>query len=266
MIKVHYALQVCDTKENTNHAPRYPSRNRSEISQRSINSLLKSIKWCTEKSDQAIHTIKIFNDQSSDSTLEFINTTIKKYSSDRIIIEMESLIIGGVMNSIRACYEWMSDKGQDIVYQVQDDYLFEPNAIFEMIDVFNQLNIDLDTHAVICPYNQPIYWRIGYRYKSTPRMIVPAAHRYWIQLYDIPCTFMTSVYQFNRHWDLYNLFFSLDPKGKDGGLEDLSLNKMFTEKGVLGVMPVESLALHMQTDLEKDPYIDWKERWDAASQ
>jgi hypothetical protein len=40
-----------------------------------------------------------------------------------------------------------------------------------------------------------------------------------------------------------------------------SINRILVDRGVFGVMPIESIALHMQTELEKDPYIDWHARW-----
>ena len=42
-----------------------------------------------------------------------------------------------------------------------------------------------------------------------------------------------------------------------------SLNQMFTKKAVLGLMPIRSLSLHMQTELERDPYVDWQTLWDS---
>jgi hypothetical protein len=43
------------------------------------------------------------------------------------------------MSSIRNCYEWLKFTESELVYQVQDDYLFIESAIFELIDIFFQL-------------------------------------------------------------------------------------------------------------------------------
>jgi hypothetical protein len=37
---------------------------------------------------------------------------------------------------------------------------------------------------------------------------------------------------------------------------------MLTQRGIFGLVPVSSVAFHMQSDLEKDPHIDWKPYWD----
>jgi len=74
---------------------------------------------------------------------------------------------------------------------------------------------------------------------------------------------MTSVQQLRKNKDLTDLFLTLPPNGKESQLEAISLNYMFTKKGVLGITPVESLALHIQGEENKDPYIDWKTWWDS---
>ena len=46
-------------------------------------------------------------------------------------------------------------------------------------------------------------------------------------------------------------------------LEQRSLNYMFVQRGVLGLVPVNSLAWHMQMEEDRDPYIPWQPIWDA---
>ena len=76
---------------------------------------------------------------------------------------------------------------------------------------------------------------------------------------------MTSHHQFSQHWDLYNNFFYLIDKiaKTDGMLEQRSLNYMFVRRGILGLVPVNSLAWHMQMEEDRDPYIPWQPIWDA---
>ena len=165
------------------------------------------------------------------------------------------------MASVRVCYQWMTDNGKDLVYQVQDDYLFERMAVFEVIDMYFQVTREHNTEPLISPYNDPYYWAVLYKGKSTPRLIVPGKHRYWIQLYDLSCSFLTSSNQFKQHWDLYEKFLDMPPTGVNGNLENLTLNHMLVKRGVLGLVPLTSIALHIQSDAEKDPYVDWKPLW-----
>jgi hypothetical protein len=48
-------------------------------------------------------------------------------------------------------------------------------------------------------------------------------------------------------------------------LENVSLNYMLTKRGVLGLVPVNSIAHHLQSDLEKDPHIDYRPLWDTIN-
>jgi hypothetical protein len=63
---------------------------------------------------------------------------------------------------------------------------------------------------------------------------------------------------------LYDKFLHLT-EHKDKGLERKSLNYLFTQRGILGLVPINSMAFHMQSDFEKDPYIDWKPIWDSIN-
>lgn len=262
MFTVHYALQTCDTASNQNIG-RYCSNDRSEITRKCVTSFLESVTKAAENKN-SLHVVCIFDDHSSDSTVEFLKKAVAYYSTDNVDVKLVCLENRGIMNSIRTCYRWMSDNGKDLVYQVQDDYLFESMAITEMINVFNQLYLDTGSHSIVIPYNDPHPWTGSYLYRPTPRTVIVGSHRYWIQCYDTACTFMTSIEQFDQHWDLYETFLNFSPTYKN--LEAESLNHILVKRGVLGVMPVTSVALHMQGELEKDPYIDWQSWWNSVKE
>ena len=260
MIQVHYALQTCDIANNI-VKERITGTSKTEVSKRCVRSFLNSVQYAAEQNRDVHHIVKIFDDHSTQELKDFLSGCQKKESN--LSIEFESLESRGIMQSIRSCYDWMSKNGKDLVYQVQDDYLFEETAIYEMLDVWFQIYNECDkSECIISPYNMWHFWATSYRNRPTPRAIICGSKRYWIQYYDMSCSFMTSHTQFNKHWDLYEKFFSINPsKGINGDLEAISLNYMLTQRGVLGITPVNSLALHMQGEQEVDPYIDWKEKW-----
>jgi len=264
MINVHYALQVCDAFSNSReHSERYCSNDRTLISKKCIKSFMESVKYVSKEKPEVLHTIKIFNDHSSDDLVSFVEDVVKQYSSENIIIEVESLSESGIMYSIGKCYEWLKENGKDLVYQVQDDYLFKDDAIFQMIDIFMQVFNDIETMPIVSPFNYPHYWNCkSYKYKSTPRMIVPGKNQYWIQCYDISCSFLTGHQQFVNNWDMIEYFLTLDPTGGEtGDLENISLNRILVDRQQLGLTPFNSLNLHMQSEFEKDPYTDWVSLW-----
>ena len=261
MTIIHYAVQTCDVS-NRAVDTRYCGESRSEITQKCVTSLLKSIAHVATQVAYSKHRIMIFDDRSTPETVSYLHHLCKHFTKENVTVEFTQIPNSGLFNSVRACYNWLELKGADLVYQVQDDYLFEPTAIYDMIDMFMQMYRDTGSHIVVSPYNHPHYWQEAYKYRATPRVLVAGAKQYWVQLYEIPCTFLTSKHEFSKHWDLYENFFNGDLH--DDHLEINSFNKIITERGVLCLEPITSVALHMQAEFDKDPYIDWKSRWDSV--
>jgi hypothetical protein len=77
---------------------------------------------------------------------------------------------------------------------------------------------------------------------------------------------MTHREQLRKNWHWIEYFMSIDQVNglhNKGDLENISLNKILVDEKVLGLMPFESVGLHMQGNREKEPYIDWVKRWDS---
>ena len=261
MVDIYYTIQTCDINSWQGN-DRYAG-SKSEIVRKCVTSFFKSVEYASKKRPESTHRVLIIDDHSTQETIDFLHKCMKEFNSDNVAVILEYLDSTGVVESIKTCYNRIEEKGTDLVYQVQDDYLYTETAIFEMIDVFMQLRNDVHTDAIVASFHDHRYWKTIYRYTVTPRMIFPAAYQNWMQIYDIPCTFLTSKQQFSKHWDLYYKFFDLIGKPE---LEAGSLNKMFTERGVLGVQPFNSVALHMQDKVWIDPYIDWKVRWSSVEE
>jgi hypothetical protein len=203
---IHYALQACDLKSYQNQK-RYASSDRTEISKKSIKSFLEAVSKCSTDKDYTEHHIAIICDSCSQSLLEFINLSKELYTSDKVKIEIQFLEKSGIMQSIKHCYEWLRDNGKNLVYQVQDDYLFSTNSIVDMVEVYETINAETGTQPLISPYNDSWLWQTHYRNISTPRTVIVGKRGYWIQYYDMSCSFLTSHEQFIQHWDLYLMFF-----------------------------------------------------------
>ena len=191
---------------------------------------------------------------------------VEKYSKGRVKVDLVSTNKSGVMGSLKSGYDWLLDENDKtkLIYSMQDDYLFIESGIYEMICMWFQLYNDTGAETLISSYNDPWLWLEPYRYKSTPRVFMPGLKRYWIQYYDVSCSFLTSHGLMLRNRDLLNRFYSMAPNY--GRLEADSLNHLLTRRGILGMVPVESVGLHVQTELEKDPFIDWKKIWDSVEE
>jgi hypothetical protein len=258
MINVHYALQTC-TRNRQAITSRYCGGTRKELSEKCITSFFLSIEECIKIQPGTCHYVNIIDDNSCIEHIEYLQYLVKYFNKGNLKVQLSSSSSSGIVETIKDCWNWLEQEGKQLVFQVQDDYLFEKNAIFEMIDVFLQIDNDLNTHPIVIPYNDPYLWNTTYKYNSTPRVIMPGKNRYWVQTYDISCTFLTSKIQFSKHWDMYDKFVTLG--SNHSRVEVDSINRILVDRGVFGVMPIESIALHMQTELEKDPYIDWHARW-----
>jgi len=264
-IIIHYAMQCCDVA-NYQTNDRFCTNNRTELSKKSVTSFLNSVKYLAEFEPKTRHYINIFEDNCTEELKQYLKKCEKLYDSKSITIEITSLHGKGIAKSIQYCYEWLEFNGTNLVYQVQDDYMFTEHALYYSVDMFYQLFQNYNTHAIIAPYIDPDFIRT-YKGRSIPRLIELGRHSYWTQIYDTSCTFLTSHHQFIKHKDLYEMFYELvnmkTVKGHIIDLENKSLNYMFTKRGVLGVTPITGLTFHMQTASEKDPYIDWKPIWDS---
>lgn len=261
---INYAVQICDSKSFQGQK-RYCSDNRTEISKKSIASFLSSVEHCRQQIPNLIHNIILFTDKPSDELSAFVLKCKEKYQREEIKIEISPLKDGGISKSIRACYDWLDQTPGHYVYQVQDDYLFYPTAIYETFLIFDQIEKDAKTEPIISPWNYAWLWQGSYKNRSTPRAVFVGKSRYWIQYYDMSCSFFTSRNQFRKHWDEYLAFFKLLDNinlSVNNDLENKSLNYMLTRKMILGIVPIQSLSLHMQSEREKDPHLDWKALWD----
>lgn len=263
-MNVHYAVQVCDIANNQTNK-RYCNTDRTTLSIKCLSSFIESIEYIATKEETKFvkHIVRFFDDNSTPRLKSFLQKLKTTFTKDNIEIQIEELQNHGIMNSIGSCYEFLRKEGTDLVYQVQDDYLYEKTAIFEMIDVFLQIKNDTNTDCFIYPYNCATIWLTSYKNRPTPRTIFYGKNRVWIQQYDTSCCFMTSANQLRKHKDITDLFLSLPPKGIDGHLEAISLNYIFTQKGELLISPIQSVALHIQLERDKDPYIDWKSWWNS---
>lgn len=264
-MNIHYAVQVCDIA-NSQVNDRYCKTDRTTLSKKSIASLMKAIKNVSIGVGTSFvhHYITFFDDNSTQQLKDFLLRTKKKYEALNVHIDIVELQQHGIMESIGACYEHLMKNGTDLVYQVQDDYLFCETSIYEMIDMYVKIKSECQTDPVVLAYNDAKHWAGSYRNRPTPRTIFYGVKRHWIQIYDTSCTFMTSVQQLRNNKDLIDIFLKLPPTGTGGHLESISLNYMFTRKGILGVSPLLSVALHVQSENDKDPYIDWQEIWNSV--
>jgi len=235
---------------------RYTGEGKLETSKRCVKSLIDSLNHTVDIAPKFKIKLKIFDDHSEKEYLKAIKSYLDKANFE---FDLEKLKDKGICNSILKCYTYGKDEGKELVYFAQDDYMHEKNAIEEMIDFFYQWSPKLDKPISIYPFDDP------YRYQPHnifPVRILHGKKRHWRQNYHTAFPFMLHHSVLSREFDLFN---DMGCHKIDNKMEDDTINKLFQERGYCLFTPIPSLALHMQYETEKDPFIDYKPLWDSLA-
>ena len=233
---------------------RYGCNDKTEIMKRCVRSLIKSINYAQSKLPDWKFKLNIFDDHSSNDGIQILkdNLSLANFSTSLTHIEGH-----GLMASLRECYENMRNEGKDLVMQAQDDYLYDEECFYRIVEHWLKFQPKFEKPLSLLPYNDPYrYWD----HNVVPVRIVQGVDRHWRQTYQVPCTFVTHHKVLTDEWDLFDKMCNGHPH--DPKLEDGSVNKLWQERGYVVMSPLPSLSLHFQSDDEKDPYIDWKSWWD----
>jgi hypothetical protein len=256
MVDLLVVLQSHSLTNNQKQITRYMCQDKSEISYRCIKSLITTLNHCRkEKPNEVNIKLVILDDHSDEPFLKRLNSIL---SDCNFPYEIRHLETRGIMPSILACYEYGRDKGKDLVYFAQDDYLYFETCMYEMLDAYFRFSEKSKLPVCIYPFDDP------YRYGIPPdRQPLVSVHlgikRHWRTAFGTASCFMVDHPTLKKNFDLFD---AMGKHAVDSVMEDETINKLFNERGCLLFTPIPSIALHAQADTEKDPYIDWKALWD----
>ena len=233
---------------------RYCGADKPEVLRRCTSSLIDSLNYAQTTLRDLDIELQVFDDHSDEQSLAYLQQSLNKA---RFPVNLEHLETSGIMPSILKCYEHGRDHGKEWVYFVQDDYLYEENAIRDMLLAINTFSRNLNAPASIYPFNDP------FKYEPVNTVIqsrlVRAEKRHWKTHIHTASCFMTHKLVIDKEWDLF------EKMGKDvvhGKMEEESINRLFYQRGYNLFVPIPSLALHMQYSTEEDPLYDWRPLWD----
>ena len=234
-----------------------------EYSIRSIKSLIKSIDFCQKKyPDLKIKTI-IIEDHSKKENLEKVEKLIQNQNIDIVSLDHEKykpLIkeqksIGTFSNlaSLLQSFEIGKNKGEDLIFFAEDDYLhFEP-MLEEMVASYERIASQIGKDIFMCPSDYP------YLYMSNEKTnILIGNKRHWRTINETLCTFMTTKGLINKYWD--NFYKTCtdrhDPFEK-------YMNEIYQKE--ICISPLKSLSLHLtnvNSSYGLSPFINYKKLWD----
>ena len=234
-----------------------------EYSKRSLNSLIKSIRFCQNKySNIKIKTI-IVDDNSTKDNLSQINKIIENknieivsldYSKyEKVIANQKNKETFANLASLLQSFELGKEKGEDLIFFVEDDYLhFEP-MLEEMIASYERIASQINKDIFICPADYP------YLYMNNEKTnILIGNKRHWRTINTTLCTFMTTKSLLNIYWDnFYSTCLTRnDPFEK-------YLNQIYQKE--ICISPLKSLSLHLtniNSSYGLSPLINYKKLWD----
>jgi len=235
-----------------------------EYSLRSLNSLIKSIKYLREKLPEVNIKLIVLDDHSNNENLEKIKKISQKEISAEIIsldhAKYKSLIkeqktketfsnLASLLNS----FEIGKDQGEDLVFFVEDDYLHFETMLEEMLSSFQRISSQLNKDIFMCPSDYP------YLYMNNEKTnLLIGSKRHWRTIDKTLCTFLTSKILINKYWDN----FKKTCEDRHDPFEKY-LNKIYKQE--ICISPVKSLSLHL-TNINSSyglaPFINYKELWE----
>ena len=234
-----------------------------EYTIRSINSLINSIKFCQNKYPNLNIKTLIIDDNSNEKNLEKIKEIIgdknieilplnhNKYKT--IIAEQKTKETYSNLASLMQSFEIGRNKGDDLIFFVEDDYLhFEP-MLEEMVASYERLSSQIGKDLFMCPSDYP------YLYMNNEKSnILIGNKRHWRTITKTLCTFMTSKNLLNKYWEN----FQKTCEDRHDPFEKY-INEIYEKE--LCISPLKSLSLHL-TNVNSSyglaPFIDYKKLWD----
>ena len=234
-----------------------------EYSVRSINSLIKSINFCKIKYPTLPIKTLIIDDNSNLENLNRIKKLIEKTDFEIISLDhnkfekkiqkQKTKETFSNLASLLQSFETGKDRGDDLIFFVEDDYLhFEP-MLEEMVASYERISSLIGKDIFMCPSDYP------YLYMTNEKTnILIGNKRHWRTINKTLCTFMTSKHLLDKYWDNFNKTCQNrhDPFEK-------YLNEIYEKE--ICISPIKSLSLHLtnvNSSYGLSPFIDCKKLWD----
>ena len=234
-----------------------------EYSIRSLNSLFKSINFCKKKyPNLEIKTILV-DDNSPDSNLDIIKNHIKNQDVEIVNLNHEKFksVIKSQKNeetfsnlaSLKQSFEIGKDRGDDLIFFLEDDYLHFESMIEEMIASYERIASQVKRDIFMCPTDYP------YLYMNNEMTnILIGNKRHWRTIKKTLCTFLTSGYLLDKYWKQ----FEKTCEDRHDPFEKY-LNEIYEKE--ICISPINSLSLHLtnvNSSYGLSPFIDFKKLWD----
>lgn len=234
-----------------NTSPRWkriiPNISKRDLILTSLNSLKKSILKFLLNNKIRI-SINLISD-SSDKV--FDNNIFEQLKDEKIEITFVKSKINGNRGSYLECCE-QAEKAEDLIFFIEDDYLFENDCIDEMIFTYSRLSTIFKKDIFLCPSDYPFYYDSMYK-----TSLFLGKNYKWRTVEETLLTFMMSRDIFNK----YKKKIRLVGEEENTPFED-PLHQIY--KDAFCLSPVNALSYHISRDYPAttENWIDlWKKNY-----
>lgn len=237
------------------HGERYTGTAKDEVTYRCLYSLVQAVNYVSEADTAREYSIDftVLDDHSSHP--EIIRAIL---AEARCQTAFEPLLGTGNNDSMER-YFVLGAQASEIVYLVEDDYLHDPVALWEMLRDYATFSRNLGSFVAMSPFNDPDNYHPQH---ITPSRLVQGVKRYWRTSEWTLATLFLHSDILRKHQDLF-MKFARDYEKVPHVHEGTTFGTLWGKEVIL-FSPIPSLALHVQSERQKDPYIDWKAWWGSA--
>jgi hypothetical protein len=260
-MKLHIIIRTHDGKNIHEQKKRYIQVSKRQLVINCVSSLVNS---ANQVSNHSV-CFTILDDHSTEELITSLQNIFSKSIHSWKIIHLEKR---GFNYSALKQFEYCKNSEADLIYSVEDDYLHSPSAIDEMICAYISLKRKYELNKVcIFPYDTPQEYDFNLKEKF---LITREKNRHWKSSTWTTQTFMTSPKVLQDYWEHFEKLakgFAVIPRKHKGKIND---EEIIWEDTTIGNIwrnnvpvfhPIPSLAIHIQFEKERDPYINHLEWW-----
>lgn len=254
-MKLSVFLRTHDVSNVHSGAERYCNLKKYDLAIGCVRSIVRSLNNFNQAAE-----LTILDDNSTSNFINKIKSILSYSRHPSYLVQLDK---NGNNYSCLRTWEHCRDSDSELIYSVEDDYLHCESAITEMVENYTYFKSKLGNEVAIFPYDAVEEYEPPW---LGPSMLVRGTHRHWKTGPNTTGTFMCNPEIVRKYWEhFYNLATYYVP-WQDYKPEIKSMTEQDTickiwQKYVTRFNPIPSLALHMQFEQHRDPYIDWQQWW-----
>lgn len=253
---VYLSLRTCIRKENAkpkgSNAARVPH---TELVFRCLKSMVSCVNYAINKDKNINFKFIIFDDHSDDDVVTHIRKQCELLDCDW---EFKTTSKPGQGESLLEQFTFAKNMN-GLFYFIEDDYLHEECALFEMYHFYKDVFEHCKTHLLIHPQEHEVLYN-RYIY---PNYLLLGTNRHWRTISHATHVFFTHSDIVKNYWHYFeNTKFVGNRQKRRLGSEAKTTNQLFNH--IPGFAPIPALAGHMQPEECMPPFFDWKTCWEKS--